>query len=50
MNNNEDTNDELLPEYNFDYSQAKPNKFAMQQSPVIGDSRIVLYGDYETFN
>jgi hypothetical protein len=34
MNNNEDTKDELLLEYNFDYSKAKPNRFATQQSPV----------------
>ena len=24
----EDLNDELLPEYEFDYAQAKPNRFA----------------------
>jgi hypothetical protein len=23
-------NDEMLPEYNFDYTQAKPNRFAKQ--------------------
>lgn len=26
--NTEDLNDELLPEYKFDYSKAKPNRFA----------------------
>ena len=34
MSNTEDTKDELLPEYHFDYSKAKPNRFATQQSPV----------------
>ncbi|MGB3291356.1 MAG: hypothetical protein WBB01_00020, partial [Phormidesmis sp.] len=26
-----DLNDELLPEYRFDYAQAKPNRFASQE-------------------
>jgi hypothetical protein len=34
MSNTEDTKDELLPEYHFDYSKAKPNRFATQQLPV----------------
>jgi hypothetical protein len=31
MNNNKD---ELLSEYHFDYSKAKPNRFATQQLPA----------------
>jgi hypothetical protein len=27
----EPPNDELLPEYRFDYTQAKPNRFASQE-------------------
>jgi hypothetical protein len=27
---NQDLEDELLPEYNFDYSRARPNRFATQ--------------------
>jgi hypothetical protein len=27
-------NEDVLPEYNFDYSQAKPNRFARRHSPV----------------
>ncbi len=34
MSNTEDTKDELLPEYHFDYSKAKSNRFATQQLPV----------------
>ena len=35
-----DENDELLPEYNFDYSKSKPNRFAekynqMQRTVVL---------------
>ena len=26
-----DFNDEMLPEYQFDYGKAKPNRFAQQQ-------------------
>lgn len=28
----EDLNDDLRPEYHFDYSKAKPNRFAVQAS------------------
>jgi hypothetical protein len=34
MNNKEDTEQDMLSEYNFDYSKAKPNRFAIKQSPV----------------
>lgn len=27
------TNDELLPEYRFDYQKAKPNRFAIESKP-----------------
>ena len=30
MNETNDQDDDLLPEYNFDYSKAKPNYFAHQ--------------------
>ena len=29
---NQNLEDELLPEYNFDYSKARPNRFAAQAS------------------
>jgi len=28
--NTKDTDDDLLPEYHFDYQKAKPNRFAIQ--------------------
>ena len=28
---NQNLEDELLPEYNFDYSKARPNRFAMSK-------------------
>jgi hypothetical protein len=34
MSNIEKTKDKLLPEYHFDYSKAKPNRFATQQLTV----------------
>ena len=34
MKNTEDTEHEMLLEYNFDYSKAKINRFAIKQSPV----------------
>jgi len=34
MKNNEDSEDDMLPEYNFDYSKAKTNRFVIKQSPV----------------
>lgn len=30
----ENIDDELLPEYKFDYTKAKPNRFASQTNPV----------------
>lgn len=32
FNNNNDQ--DLLPEYNFDYQKAKPNRFAVNQSSI----------------
>ncbi|NEO43605.1 MAG: hypothetical protein F6K55_05490 [Moorea sp. SIO4A3] len=32
MNKTPDFDDEMLPEYQFDYRKAKPNRFAQQQS------------------
>ncbi|SJM89128.1 conserved hypothetical protein [Crenothrix polyspora] len=34
MKNTQDTEQELLPEYNFDYSKAKINRFAPKKSPI----------------
>ncbi len=34
MNNTDETNQDMLPEYNFDYAKAKPNRFATQKMPV----------------
>ena len=34
MKNKEDSEDDMLPEYNFDYSKAKINRFAIKQAPV----------------
>ena len=34
-------NDDLLPEYNFDYSQARPNRFAEE----MGKDRVVVVLD-----
>ncbi|NEO00557.1 MAG: hypothetical protein F6K50_35475 [Moorea sp. SIO3I7] len=31
MNKTPDFDDEMLPEYQFDYGKAKPNRFAQQQ-------------------
>ena len=36
----ENVNDELLPEYRFDYAQAKPNRFA--KSGEISGKRVVV--------
>lgn len=30
-NSKNNQNDELLPEYNFDYSKARPNRFSIKQ-------------------
>jgi hypothetical protein len=32
---NDNQNDELLPEYEFDYSKAKPNRFALKEDQQI---------------
>jgi hypothetical protein len=34
MKNKEDTERDMLPEYNFDYSKAKINRFAIKQAPI----------------
>lgn len=34
MNHTKDTEQDMLPEYNFDYSKAKINRFATKKSPV----------------
>lgn len=34
MKNTEDTEHDMLPEYNFDYSKAKVNRFAIKQAPI----------------
>ena len=34
MKNNEVSEDDMLPEYHFDYSKAKINRFAIKQAPV----------------
>ena len=34
MNNTDEINQDMLPEYNFDYANAKPNRFATQKIPV----------------
>ena len=34
MKNKEDFEHDTLPEYNFDYSKAKINRFAIKQSPI----------------
>ncbi|MDX2244238.1 MAG: hypothetical protein NW224_26495 [Leptolyngbyaceae cyanobacterium bins.302] len=30
----QNSEDELLPEYQFDYEKAKPNRFALARSPL----------------
>ncbi len=34
MKNTEETEQDMLPEYNFDYSKAKINRFAIKQAPI----------------
>ena len=36
----ENLNDELLPEYKFDYTQAKPNRFAIKEGKLA--QRVVV--------
>ncbi len=42
-NNEHDPIDDLLPEYNFDYSKARPNRFATKVAP--GSRMITLDPD-----
>ena len=35
FNSNEELEEDLLPEYNFDYSKAKPNRFAITNNDNI---------------
>ena len=35
FNSNEELEDDLLPEYNFNYSKAKPNRFATAKNENI---------------
>ncbi len=35
FDSNEELEDDLLPEYNFDYSKAKPNRFATVKNENI---------------
>ncbi len=35
FNNERDLEEDLLPEYNFDYSQAQPNRFAASVDKTI---------------
>lgn len=49
----ESTNDDLLPEYDFDYSKAKPNRFAIKDSQrvVVLDPDVAEYfEDSESVN
>jgi len=34
MNNTDNANEDLLPEYDFDYAKAKPNRFAVKSTPI----------------
>ena len=34
MKNTKETEQDMLPEYDFDYSKAKMNRFAIKQSPI----------------
>ncbi len=49
----EETNNDLLPEYNFDYRKAKPNRFALKESQrvIILDPDVAKYfEDSESVN
>ena len=46
-------NDDLLPEYNFDYKKAKPNRFAIKESQrvIVLDPDVAEYfEDSESVN
>lgn len=50
---NETANDDLLPEYNFNYRKAKPNRFALHddQRVIILDPDVAEYfKDSESVN
>jgi hypothetical protein len=34
MNNTDNADEDLLPEYDFDYAKAKPNRFAAKPVPI----------------
>ena len=49
----EETNNDLLPEYNFDYRKAKPNRFALKENQrvIILDPDVAEYfEDSESVN
>lgn len=49
----EEPNDDLLPEYNFDYKKAKPNRFAIKdnQRVIVLDPDVAEYfEDSESVN
>ena len=52
MKNNEDSEDDMLPEYNFDYSKAKTNRFAIKQPITVTlDADIAeVFKDSESVN
>ena len=43
-------NDEMLPEYNFDYTQAKPNRFAKQVVSVTLDDVAQVFTSADAVN
>ena len=50
---NKTANDDMLPEYNFDYRKAKPNRFALndEQRVIILDPDVAEYfKDSESVN
>jgi hypothetical protein len=52
-NKDETANDDMLPEYNFDYRKAKPNRFALNddQRVIILDPDVTEYfKDSESVN
>ena len=40
IKNKEDTERDMLPEYNFDYSKAKTNRFAIKREALEADQTI----------
>ena len=43
-------NDEMLPEYNFNYTQAKPNRFAKQVVNVTLDDDAQVFTNADAVN